>query len=241
MDIWSKAITFGALCDIFEAVSKQSDKIEKMLVLLDFARYCRSALEMASNVVEDSLFPVIRLFLPQLDRERGSYGINESHLAQFFIDLLNISASSVDAQRLMNYKTPKSASNATFNDFASVLFDVLKNFNYSRPRTPITLFEVNENLDKVAVNSQKKGVNEILIYLFRKMDATMFKWLGRIILKDVKIGLSQTKVFNQFHADATDLYETTNATFRNVCQLLKDPNTWLCDLKIPYDAKSKAF
>ena len=197
---------------------------------------------MASNVVEDSLFPVIRLFLPQLDKERGSYGINESHLAQFVIDLLNISASSVDAQRLKNYKTPKSASNATFYDWAAVLFDVLKNFNYSRPRTPITLFEVNENLDKIAtLNSQKKGVNEILIYLFRKMDATMFKWLVRIILKDVKIGLSQTKVFNQFHADATDLYECTNANFRNVCQLLKDPNKWGCDIKSTYDSESKAF
>ena len=163
-------------------------------------------------------------------------------LARLFIDLLKIGANSVDAKRLKDYKAPKSASNATSNDFASVLFDVLKNFNYSRPRTPITLFEVNENLDKIAIlNSQKEGVNEILIYLFRKMDATMFKWLVRIILKDVKIGLSQTKVFNQFHADATDLYETTNANFRNVCQLLKDPNTWLCDLKIPYDAKSKAF
>ena len=45
-------------------------------------------------------------------------------------------------------------------------------------RTPITLFEVNENLDKIVLlNAQKKGVNEILIGMFRKMNATMFKWL----------------------------------------------------------------
>ena len=83
-------------------------------------------------------------------------------------------------------------------------------------RTPITLFEVNENLDKIVLlNAQKKGVNEILFDMFRKMNALMFKWLVRIILKDVKIGLGQKKVFNYFHDDANDLYDT-NANFRKV-------------------------
>ena len=71
-------------------------------------------------------------------------------------------------------------------------------------------------MDKIVLlNAQKKGVNEILIYMFRKMDAMMFKWLVRIILKDVKIGLGQKKVFNYFHDDANDLYDT-NANFRKV-------------------------
>ena len=39
--------------------------------------------------------------------------------------------------------------------------------------------------------------------------------LVRIILKDVKIGLGQKKVFNIFHDDANDLYDT-NANFRKV-------------------------
>ena len=89
-------------------------------------------MEKASNEVEDSLFPVMRLFLPQLDQERGSYGINETLLAQLFIDLLKIGANSVDAKRLKDYKAPKSASNATLNDFASVLFEVLKSRGYTR-------------------------------------------------------------------------------------------------------------
>ena len=55
-------------------------------------------------------------------------------LARLFIDLLKIGANSVDAKRLKDYKAPKSASNATFNDFASVLFEVLKCRDYSRYR-----------------------------------------------------------------------------------------------------------
>ena len=41
MDSWSKEITFGVLCDVFEAVSKQSDKTRKMLMLKDFLGKCR--------------------------------------------------------------------------------------------------------------------------------------------------------------------------------------------------------
>ena len=225
MDSWSKEITFEVLCDVFEAVSKQSDKPKKMLMLKDFLGKCRSELEKASNDVEDSLFPVMRLFLPQLDRERGSYGIKETLLSQLFIDMLKIGADSVDAKRLKDYKAPKSASNATFNDFASVLFEVLKCRGYNKTR--ITLFEVNENLDKIVLlNAQKEGVNEILFDMFQKMNAMMFKWMVRIILKDVKIGLGQKKVFNCFHDNANDLYDT-NVNFRKVCQTLKDPKKQL--------------
>ena len=85
-------------------------------------------------------------------------------------------------------------------------------------RTKITILEVNENLDKIVLlNAQKKGVNEILFDMFRKMDSMMFKWLVRIILKDVKIGLGQKALFSYFHGDANDLYDT-NANFRKVSE-----------------------
>ena len=85
-------------------------------------------------------------------------------------------------------------------------------------RTKITILEVNENLDKIVLlNAQKKGVNEILFDMFRKMDSIMFKWLVRIILKDVKIGLGQKALFSYFHGDANDLYDT-NANFRKVSE-----------------------
>ena len=76
--------------------------------------------------------------------------------------------------------------------------------------------EVNENLDKiVTLNAEKKGVNQILLDMFRKMNSMMIKWLVRIILKDVKIGLGQNKLFTTFHDDAISLYDT-NANFRKV-------------------------
>ena len=43
----------------------------------------------------------------------------------------------------------------------------------------------------------------------------MFKWLVRIILRDVKIGLGQKAILNAFHDDANELYES-NANLRKV-------------------------
>ena len=66
---------------IFASIKKLNHKVFKKLESSQFCLlWCRCGLEKASNEVEDSLFPVMRLFLPQLDRERGSYGIKETLL-----------------------------------------------------------------------------------------------------------------------------------------------------------------
>ena len=71
-------------------------------------------------------------------------------------------------------------------------------------------------MDKIVLlNAQKKGVNEILLDMFRKMNTQMFKWLIRIILKDVKVGLGTKGLLYSFHDDANEVYET-NANLRKV-------------------------
>ena len=60
--------------------------------------------------------------------------------ARLFIDLLKIGTNSVDAKRLKDYKAPKSASNTTLNDFASVLYEVLKDRGYDRYEILLYIF-----------------------------------------------------------------------------------------------------
>lgn len=45
---------------------------------------------------DHNFFPAVRLLLPNLDRERGSYGLKESVLATSLIDALGISRDSPD-------------------------------------------------------------------------------------------------------------------------------------------------
>ena len=119
--------------------------------------------------------------------------------------MLKIGVNSNDAQRLKNYKAPQNSATNAANDFAAVLFEVIKDRAYKRK--PISIYEINEKLDKIPeLNAQKIGVNQILLDMFQKMDAKMVKWLVRIILKDLKIG-GQKLIMGAFHKDADNLYE----------------------------------
>eukprot|EP00775_Hariotina_reticulata_P009828 gene9828-9986_t len=50
------------------------------------------------------------------------------------------------------------------------------------------------------------------------------KWIVRIILKDVKLGMGKERLLRLFHPDALDLLNTTNDLAR-VCADLADPST----------------
>lgn len=52
------------------------------------------------------LYPLLRLLLPQKDRERAVYGLKEKALARAFIKALGLDPKSPDAVRLVNWKRP---------------------------------------------------------------------------------------------------------------------------------------
>ena len=83
----------------------------------------------------------------------------------------------------------------------------IKNF-----RTPINIRQINEKLNKiVTLNAQKQAVNEILLGMFKEMDAVMVKWLVRIILKDLKFGgIGRKVILDAFHKDANEYFDTNS-------------------------------
>lgn len=54
-------------------------------------------------------------------------------------------------------------------------------------------------------------VKHSLLHLLRNTSALEQKWLIRMILKDMKLGLSENSILNAFHPDARDLYDVTNS------------------------------
>lgn len=92
-------------------------------------------------------------------------------------------------------------------DFASVAFWILK------PRCPdkgtLMIQDVNDALDGVASSNaakNKDGVRKNLMRLLKNTSAREQKWLIRIIMKELKIGISQQSIFSVYHEDAEDLY-----------------------------------
>eukprot|EP00731_Ephydatia_muelleri_P007880 Em0004g218a len=131
----------------------------------------------------DTFFAIMRLLLPESDRARPAYGMKETALAKHYIEVLNISKESTDAQK-------------EAGDFAVIAYFVLKS-------------RCGEYLDDLANGNTSKdraGMKKALQLLLRNTSALEQKWLIRIILKGLKTGLSENSVFSVFHPDAVDLF-----------------------------------
>lgn len=249
---WEGTISFAACCDFFENLSKdfggprdgiKARRIRKLEKFLNQLReIAKNFVKPVSNEMDHagenskfeslahtcSLFPVLRLMLPQLDRERSAYGIKENLLAKLFIGLLQLGPNSEDAIKLKNYKAPKSSKGGPA-DFASVLYSVVKDREYGKRDACPNVTDINTRLDEIPIVSATKGragpdgVEGILMGLFKKMNAIQVKWLVRIILKDMHIGLGEKTILNTFHLDAQEFYDV-NANLRKVAEVLHDPN-----------------
>ena len=102
----TEEIKLSVLVSLFNWIQKSktsSQKRSKFRKFLD--TYCKPS----------DYFSAVRLIIPSLDRERGSYGLKESVLATCLIDALGISRDAPDAVRLLNWRkggTAKAGANA---------------------------------------------------------------------------------------------------------------------------------
>ncbi|KAJ8019961.1 DNA ligase 4 [Holothuria leucospilota] len=226
-------IPFAELSGFLEKVQrKQGNENKKTLFKSFLAKWREFYQELKKdnpNAI-DSFYPAMRLILPQLERERMAYGIKEHTLAKLYIEILGLAKESTDAKKLLNYRAPTAKQEA--GDFASVAYFVLR--NRCPEKGSLTIKEVNDCLDAVAVNNaakKKDVVKKNLMHLLRNTSAIEQKWLIRMIMKEMKIGLSQTSVFAAFHPDAEDFFNVTNSLAK-VCTDLADPKVRLNDIAI---------
>ncbi|KAL8610583.1 hypothetical protein ACOMHN_006302 [Nucella lapillus] len=228
-------VAFAELCGLLEKLSKTKGNDKKKRFLKEFVDTWRHLhTETHADDAEtttDSFFPAMRLLLPDLERERGAYGIKENGLARLMIKVLCLGKDSADAQSLLNYRTVRTA-RGDIGDFATKAYFVLK------PRCPqrgfLTIQQVNDALSSIASNNaakKKEAVESSVLYLLKNLSALEQKWLVRMIVKDLKVGLSQTSVLSVYHTDAEDFFNV-NYNLEKVCRLLRDPATRMHEIGI---------
>ncbi len=141
------------------------------------------------------------------------------------MDLLKLGPASADALKLKNYRAPKNSSTSSrgdAGDFGAVLYSVIKNRCSTGDAKSVSVAEINSELDSLVAASAgegRRGVERVLMGFFRKMSAVQQKWLVRIILKDVKMGLGQKTLMDGLHPDANDLYDV-NANLEKVSEIV---------------------
>lgn len=109
-------VRFGLLVSMFQAMLRDRSAAKKRRRLRTFLDRVYTGRD---------YFSAMRLVLPALDRERGSYGLKESALAAALVDALGLARDSPDALRLVNWRRGgASRAGANAGNFALVAAEV---------------------------------------------------------------------------------------------------------------------
>eukprot|EP00922_Rhytidocystis_sp_ex-Travisia-forbesii_P070119 GHVS01104812.1.p1 GENE.GHVS01104812.1~~GHVS01104812.1.p1 ORF type:complete len:1025 (-),score=77.63 GHVS01104812.1:2533-5607(-) len=162
-------------------------------------------------------------FKTPADKLRPAYNLKETGLAKLYA--MSLSLPSAEIAKLKHYKDPAmlEGSKARAGDFGSVLHSVLLCRMESRPSV-LTLDEANRFLDEIHAAVDMTDKKTPLCHFIRKTSPMEQKWVARIILKDMRIGIGHERILKELHSDAIHLY--------NQCSDLKVVLHTLCDIAI---------
>lgn len=186
---------------------------------------------MLKKFADEDMWPLMRLMLPNLDNERSTYGIRESGIADCYVKALGLSKDHTFAKSLKSYKDPTRVQNVRSGvnnlpvmagDFANVLFEGLENRARDDDEAKVTITQVNCLLDELATTSNSEARNVVYRKFIKDLSRREHFWLTRIILKDMKMGMSPESILKTFHPDAEEIYNTCS-NLKEVCELIADP------------------
>ncbi|CAG8588571.1 7421_t:CDS:10 [Ambispora gerdemannii] len=213
---------FSDLCRLLELVQEAKGDQKK--------RRLEKYLQTWRRKYGHDFYPVMRLLLPYLNKEGANYRMKEANLAKIYIDVLGIGRKSETGQRLLNWKVP-GKNNQTAGDFASVAYDVIAPRSTVMGRGKLTIAEVNNQLDLLNAAESVKESQKVIRYFFDNCAPDEQKWIIRIILKELKFGLTEKSVFQVYHPDAEDLFNICSS-LKKVCEDLQDPTIRLTEISL---------
>lgn len=189
--------TFGCLCDLLNNVIKMKKKNKIEVIQLYLNEYKRAGLD---------LYPLLRMLCCSIDNTRV-FGIKESVLAKLYTSVLGLDVKkSRDAEALLNWRAPNTSGKG---DFASVLLQIIVPRSTLPQNAPSpAIMDIDEKLNQLA--SDQESQQSIIRYFFTHCTCNEQLWLVRIILKDLKIGVSYESVMNALHPDAVTQFQVKN-------------------------------
>ncbi|XP_050306380.1 DNA ligase 4 [Anthonomus grandis grandis] len=202
---------FKMICSIFEDIRKAKTPVDKGKILEEYFRNIRGTQPKAN------IFALMRLMVPKVDRERSSYSLKESKIARVLVKLVALPPGNDKNILTKSYLMSGQAS-----DFGDVVYSVIRKY-FSNAKTTLTVNQLNDSLDKLANRSNEAEAEELLTNLFKKCAPEDSKWIIRIILKDLKLGIDGNRILRSYHKDAAD-YLASNNNLRKVCEDLYDLN-----------------
>jgi DNA ligase 4 len=161
--------------------------------------------------------------IPQLDKERSTYGLKEQKLAAIYIKVLGMDPKSQDAIALHNYKDPNmNRGVGVAGDFTLKLQSLLRFRMPSNVQSLLSVQQVNEKLDELALASSSDEREQIIRYFFGNCTLIEQIWIVRIILKDLDLSMSELSILPLYHENAFKYFQVC-ADLKRLCIDLSDP------------------
>jgi DNA ligase-4 len=124
---------------------------------------------------------------------------------------------------LKHWKNPNFIpQSAPVGDYVELLKYIISTRVTSTPTIKIN--QLNEYLTSLCKTREKEQRYSIMSKIIKNCTAEEQKWIICIILKDLKIGLSQESFFKYFDPRAVDIYNSTSSLI-SVCEYLSDPKS----------------
>ncbi|KAJ7449621.1 DNA ligase IV [Mycena latifolia] len=178
---------FGILVALFEKLQTERKQDRRKKLMSTWFNHWR-------DEKGHDLYPVLRLILPQKDRERAVYGLKEKNLAKTYIKLIPLGMRDPDAIRLLNWKKP-TEHDKTSGDFPTVLFEVVSKRS-SVIEGSLSVDELNDILDELSKSMGKQDAqSKILQRVYNRTTPEEQRWIVRIILKDMVISVKRQLYF----------------------------------------------
>ncbi|BGP52608.1 DNA ligase (ATP) [Rhodotorula sphaerocarpa] len=226
----TSALQFGVLCSIFDELERATRTRRKHKAESKADMVAHFFLLYRERIGND-FYPLIRLMLPERDTRRRTYNLKEQKLAKAIVDALDLPKSSSAANKLNNWKTPTKEDG---NSRKTVAYDVIRSRStVTSSRSDTTIESINNVLDQlskttsIGLNGEKRPLAVEHARILRRCVNTMtpgeMKWLIRIILRDLKIGVGEKTIFDRLHPDAMAVFNTCSDIMK-VCYELYDPN-----------------
>ncbi|KAL5281197.1 LIG4 family protein [Megaselia abdita] len=180
--------TFTAVSELLEKIQEAKPMQRKEDIFKDFLSRTKAN--------KCSMYPVIRLIIPNLDNSRPKSGLHVNTIGKIYVKTLHLGNSSPDAIKLTQRQSVKA--------FTKNVHHIMKTRS-SKNSKLYSWIEINQILDKLC-SSPRKAIEIEFMKIVSSMSPLEQKWLLNILLKKLDIGLSTEKLFGLYHPNASQLY-----------------------------------
>lgn len=156
----SDSVYFETLCKVFNKLRETTQPSKKRDILNDYIQNYKSQavlLQKNDPSFDSTCFPILRLILPNLDRDRAAYGVKSLKFAKIIIRILSLPPQGKESLNLLNFR---STGNSKIADFADAAYWVLRK-RFTK-RKGITINDVNLHLDKIVQKNLDNDASKAL-------------------------------------------------------------------------------